>query len=101
MVYKPSKKELEQIANLNKGYKLIKEGLKIIKDNLPKRDSEVEMQSYKMSKNFDKIIVRIKRVLERQYIDKEFLDIINNAITKPKKDIKKKIIKKRKPKDKK
>ena len=111
MSYEPSDKELEQIVNLNNGYKLIKDGLKLIKDNLPKQDSEVEMQSYKMSKNFDKIITRIKRILERQYIDKEFLDIINNSTTskpkedrikKPKKeDSKKKPVKKRKPREKK
>lgn len=93
MTYKPSKKELEQIANLNEGYNLIKCGLKLIKANLPKQDSEVEMQSYKMSKNFDKIIKRIKKILERHYIDKEFLEIINikvrpkkNRINKPKKE---------------
>lgn len=115
MVYKPSKKELEQIVRLNEGYKLVKEGLKIIKNNIPKQDSEVEMQTYKISKNFDNIVSRIKRILERQYIDKEFLDIINGSDDKPKnhkKDSKKivtkkkiikkkKIVKERKPKDKK
>ena len=77
MTYQPSKKELKQIENLNNGYQLIKDGIKIIKANLPKKDGDVEMQAYKMSKNFDKIIKRIRKLLEKQYIDNQFIDIIN------------------------
>lgn len=86
MIYKPSKKELEQIDNLNKGYTLIREGLKIIKANLPKKDGDVEMQAYKMSKNFDKIIKHIHKLLEKQYIDKQFINIINTKTIKRKDD---------------
>lgn len=78
MAYQPSKKEIKQRENLNKGYQLIKDGLKLIKVNLPKKDGDVEMQAYKMSKNFDKIIKRIRILLEKQYIDNQFFDIINN-----------------------
>ena len=83
-MYKPSKKEIKQIENLNRGYQMIKDGLKIIKDNLPKKDGDVEMQAYKMSKNFDKIIKRIHNLLEKQYIDNQFIDIINNRAPKKK-----------------
>ena len=86
MAYQPSKKELKQIENLNKGYRLVRDGLKIIKDNLLKKDGDVEMQAYKMSKNFDKIIKRIKKILEKQYIDKQFINIINNMPLKRKDD---------------
>ena len=84
MTYQPSKQELKQIENLNRGYELIREGIKIIKDNLPKKDGDVEMQAYKMSKNFDKIIKRIRKLLEKQYIDKQFISIINTRATKRK-----------------
>lgn len=84
MSYQPSKQERKQIDNLNKGYKLVRDGLKIIKENLPKKDGDVEMQAYKMSKNFDKIIKRIQKLLEKQYIDKQFIEIINTRTTKRK-----------------
>ena len=84
MPYKPSKKESKQIENLNRGYQLVKEGLKLIKVNLPKKDSDVEMQAYKMSRNFDKIIKKVKKILEKQYIDNEFIDIINTKTRKRK-----------------
>ena len=86
MVYKPSKQEVKQIENLNQGYQLIKDGIKIIRQNLPKKDSNVEMQAYKMSRNFDKIIKRIHTLLEKQYIDNQFLEIINNKSIKRKDD---------------
>jgi len=85
MSYKPSKKGTKQIDNLNKGYQFIKDGLKLIKVNLPKKDADVEMQAYKMSKNFDRIIRRVKKLLEKQYIDNEFIDIVNTK-TKKRKD---------------
>lgn len=78
MIYKPSKKEIKQIENLNTGYQLIKDGIKIIKDNLLKKDGDIEMQAYKMTKNFDRIVKRIKKLLEKQYIDNQFLDIISS-----------------------
>jgi len=86
MSYRPSKKETKQIENLNRGYQLIKDGLKLIKANLPKRDGDIEMQAYKMSRNFDKIIIRIKKLLEKQYIDNQFIDIINNRKIKDRPD---------------
>lgn len=84
MVYKPSKKEQKQLENLNESYKLIRKGLKLMVENLPKTDLEIEREIYKMSKSFDKIIQKIHKILESKYINKEFLDIINV------KDIKKK-----------
>ena len=86
MSYKPSKNEIKQIENLNKAYQLIKDGIKLIRDNLPKKDSDVEMQAYKMSKSFDRIIKRIRILLERQYIDNQFLDIISNKKIKDRPD---------------
>jgi hypothetical protein len=84
MSYKPSKKEIKQVENLNKGYQLIKDGLKLIKDSLPKKDGDVEMQAYKMSKNFDKIIKRIHALLEKQYVNSQFIEIINSKAPKKK-----------------
>jgi len=78
MIYQPSKKELKQIENLNKGYALIKEGLDLIKSNLTKRDSDVDLYLYRMAKNFDKLIKRVQKILEKQYIDNEFIHIINS-----------------------
>lgn len=86
MVYKPSKKEIKQIENLNKAYQMIKDGIKLIRDNIPKKDGDIEMQAYKISKNFDKIIKRIQEILEKQYIDNQFLEIISNRKTKNKPD---------------
>ena len=84
MNYKPSKKEIKQLDNLNKGYQLIKDGLKLIKNSLPKKDGDVEMQAYKMSKNFDKIIKRIHTLLEIQYVNTQFIEIINTKSDKKK-----------------
>ncbi len=84
MVYQPSKKEIKQIEKLNKAYKLIQEGIKLIRENTPKKDSEVEMQVYKIGKNFDKIIKRIYKIMETQHIDAEFIDIITKRATKDK-----------------
>jgi hypothetical protein len=78
MVYQPSKKELKQIENLNKGYQLIREGLQLIKANLPRKDRDVEMETFRMNKNFEKIIKRIYSILEKDYVDKSFIEIINN-----------------------
>jgi hypothetical protein len=97
MVYEPSKKELKQIANLNKGYLLIKEGLQLIKANLPKKDRDVEMETFRMNKNFEKIIKRIYVILEKDYVDKSFIEIINNK----KSTAKGNRLKKRKPEAKK
>ncbi len=36
MLYKPSKKEIKKIKNLNKAYSLIKEGMELIKNNIKK-----------------------------------------------------------------
>ena len=66
MPYKPTKKEIEQILSLNKGYKLMQEGMGIIKEAIPKQDSEIEMQFYKMARNFEKVIERTKKLLEKQ-----------------------------------
>jgi len=52
MVYKPSKKEQKQLENLNESYKLIRKGLKLMVENLPKTDLEIEREIYKMSKSF-------------------------------------------------
>ena len=35
MVYQPSKKEIKQIEKLNRAYKLIKEGVDLIRTNTP------------------------------------------------------------------
>lgn len=100
-MYNPSKKELKQIKDLNKGYALIKEGIAIIRDSIVKKDSEIEMLSYKISKSFDKLTKRTCKILEKQYVDKEFLDIVINAEVKEKNNRLKKKDSKKVPKEKK
>jgi len=101
MVYQPSKKELKQIEKLNKAYNLIKEGLENIKANIPKKDSEIEMQVFKITKNFDKIVKRVYKIMESKHIDQEFLDIVTKRTTKNKPNRFKKNKKKNKKKSKK
>jgi CHASE3 domain sensor protein len=86
VVYKPSDEELEQMKNLNKAYDLIREGIKLIKENIPKKDAEVELEYFRMNKNFDKIIKRIKKLLEDEYINEEFKSIIMIEKTATKKN---------------
>lgn len=75
MTHKPNKQEIKQIENLNKAYLIIQKGLKVIKENIPK-DDEVWTRAWRIEKEIDRIIKRIGKVLEKQYIDKEFTDII-------------------------
>lgn len=88
MIYKPSKEELKRIENLNKSYALLEKALKLIKDNIPKKDSDIELCMYRMVKNHAKIMKKSAKLLEMDYIDKEFDNIIKISKNKKGKRIK-------------
>lgn len=78
MLYKPSKKEIKKIENLNKAYSLIKEGMELIKNNINKKDMDTDLYFHRICKNLDKLSKRIHKNLEKQHIDEEFIHIINS-----------------------
>lgn len=78
MLYKPSRKEMKQIKELNRGYSLIKKGFDIIIKNSPKRDSDIGVYIYRAAKNIELIIKRTAKILEAQFVDTQFKDIIKN-----------------------
>ena len=90
MIYQPSKKETQQIKKLNEGYALIRQGIKMIMTNAPKNDGDISVFAYRANKNIDKIIKRTAVLLEAQYVNDEFIDIVNHF----------KVSKKKKKKDK-
>jgi len=75
MIYKPSKKEIKQIKELNKGYNLLKKGFELIIKNIPKKNNDIEVYAYRASKNIESIIRIVSELLEAQYVDKEFFKI--------------------------
>ncbi len=77
MLYKPSKKEIKKIKNLNKAYSLIKEGMELIRSNI-KKDIDTDLFFHRICKNLDKLSKRIHKNLEKQYINTEFIHIINS-----------------------
>ena len=76
MTYKPSKRDLKIVENLNKSYDLLEKALKLIKENIPRKDRDIELWMYRIIKNHNKIIKRSAKLLEMDYIDKEFDSII-------------------------
>ena len=73
MLYKPTKKEMKQIKELNKGYKRVVDGLNIMSRVIDiKRNPDVGVYYYRTVKNLEKIIKSTHKFLERQYIDDEF-----------------------------
>jgi predicted adenine nucleotide alpha hydrolase (AANH) superfamily ATPase len=85
MIYKPSKKEVKQIKELNKGYNLLKKGFDIIIENSPKKDGDVGVYAYRASKNIEALIKRVYNLLEIQYVDNQFFDIVKNIENKKEK----------------
>jgi hypothetical protein len=85
MIYKPSKKEVKQIKELNKGYNLIKKGFDIIIKNSPNKDGDVSTFAYRASINIGLLIRRVAGLLEIQHVDKQFFDIIKNVDVKKEK----------------
>lgn len=77
MLYKPTKKELKQIKALNKGYEMAVKGLNMMSRAIDtKSDANVGIFYYRAVKNLDNIVKSTYQLLERQYIDKEFNNII-------------------------
>ena len=78
MLYKPNRKETKQIKGLNKGYKLMQKGFAIVMKHTPKNDGEISVYAYRASKNMDSIIKRVAELLEAQYVDRQFFEIVKN-----------------------
>ena len=76
MIYKLNAEETKQIKNLNAGYNSIKRGLKIILENAPKNDGDIDTWAYRANKFIDKIVRKSAKLLEAQYIEKEFFEIV-------------------------
>ena len=84
------------MKNLNTAYAHLEKGLQLIKKNIPK-DNDVWTHAWRIEKEINKIIKKTAKVLERQYIDNEFNEIIqvtkktkNNPRFKRDKSLKKK-----------
>jgi hypothetical protein len=78
MIYRPNKKDTKQIENLNEGYALVKKGMELILRNAPRNDGDVSVYTYRAKKNIDKIIQRVAKLLEAQYVTDEFINIVKN-----------------------
>jgi hypothetical protein len=76
VIYKLNSEENKQIKNLNAGYNSIKRGLKLILENAPKNDGDIDTWAYRANKFIDKIVRKSAKLLEAQYIEKEFFDIV-------------------------
>jgi len=77
MLYTPDKKELKQIRNLNKAYKMFGKAFAIILENTPV-DNKIETELYMADKHLSEMHKRVMELLEKGFIDKEFLKIIKN-----------------------
>ena len=84
MLYKPNKKETKQLKNLNKAYTMISNAFKLIMENVPENDGDVSIYAYRASKNIDSIIKRTAQLLEAQYVDEQFNEIIQHFKEKKK-----------------
>jgi hypothetical protein len=84
MLYKPNKKEIKQIKELNKGYALLKRGFDLIIKNCPDKDGDVSTHAYRASKDIENLLKRVAKLLESQYVDNEFYNIIKSLDKKRK-----------------
>ena len=84
MLYKPDKKETKQLKELNKAYIMIRKAFEIIIKNTPKNDGTIGVYAYRATKNIDGIIRRTAQLLEVQYMDRQFVDIIKHFNDKKK-----------------
>jgi len=78
MLYRPNKKETKQIKELNKAYNLLRRAFDTILKNMPQEDQEIDTYIYKVGQNIDNLLRRVAYLLEAQYVDKEFFNIIKN-----------------------
>ena len=73
MFYKPTIRELEQIKELNRGYKIAVKGLNIMSKAIDISENiDVGVFYYRAVKSLDKIVNSTHKLLEKYYIDKEF-----------------------------
>jgi hypothetical protein len=77
MLYEPTKKEVKQIKNLNRAYKMFSVAFKLILENTPK-DSTIETELYRANKHLEEMNKRVFELLEKKCIDQEFFKTIKN-----------------------
>jgi len=77
MLYEPTKKEIKQIKNLNKAYKMFGIAFKIILDNTP-NDDKIQTELYMANKYLKSMNKRVFELLEKKCIDQEFFKIVKN-----------------------
>jgi MinD superfamily P-loop ATPase len=77
MLYEPTKKEVKQIKNLNKAYKMFGIAFKIILNNTP-NDNNIETELYMANKHLEAMNKRIFELLEKKCIDQEFFKLVKN-----------------------
>lgn len=73
----------EKILGLNKAWKLIRQGLALIKEIFPK-DNDVDCYWWKLNKANDKMQSVIYKKLESTYVNEEFQKMINRLKEKNK-----------------
>jgi len=73
MFCKPTKKELKQVKELNKGYQMAVKGLNIMSRAINTHgNTDIGVFYYRAVKNLDNIIKSTYKFLEIKYIDDEF-----------------------------
>jgi len=73
----------KKILGLNKAWKLIRQGLALIKEIFPK-DNDVDCYWWKLNKANDKMQSVIYKKLESTYVNEEFQKMINRLKEKNK-----------------
>jgi hypothetical protein len=78
MLYRPNKKETKQLKNLNKAYDMIRKAFDLIIKNAPKNDGDISVYAFRATKNIDSIIRRTAELIQAEYVNREFKDIIKH-----------------------
>ena len=68
-------KYIEKFKLLNKAYKLIKEGLSLVKQAFP-RDAEIDYFYWKINKVNDKMSSVIYKKIESRYVNEEWKNMV-------------------------
>jgi len=79
MLYKPTKKELKQLKALNKGHGMVIKGLNMMTKAMSteNNDNNTDIFYYRIVKDLDNIIKATYELLEKNYIDAEFKNIVD------------------------
>jgi hypothetical protein len=75
MLYEPTKKEVKQIKNLNKAYKMFGIAFKLVLNNTP-TDNKIETELYMANKHLEAMNKRVFELLEKKCIDQEFFKLV-------------------------